>query len=425
MGAMTRPIPYRALLSALIAVLLAGCAGSQGDLPSCRIGPDDGPPPLADRGIGGTGIIPGEVKTADRGIGGTGIVGVVTGFASICVNGYEIVYPPDAPTEIGGLPAQPGQLRAGQIVTLTAQGDGRILATDRISADYLLIGPVEAKDPAIRRLTIAGQVVTLSPDARGQIAPAVGTWVAVSGFMAPPVDGKADLVATRLDPAAGGRVVVTGLVTAARDGRPMVGQLNVASSTALPVGSAVVIAGTLSADRLDSANWHAVPALPFATGVGTVSLGGVIVADHGKLRVGPTLTLDASPELLATYATPKLGVISAVRQPTGVLKAAGGRTGGVTGRARADAISGPGSTGGAAGTGTQGDTLSSATPSTPNAQRTTTTGTQSASGSAAAGDAATSTDGQSSSSTGSRSSRANGHGRGGANARSNSGISGR
>lgn len=40
----------------------------------------------ADSGIGGTG------QQAQEGIGGTGIIGVITGFASVCVNGLEILY---------------------------------------------------------------------------------------------------------------------------------------------------------------------------------------------------------------------------------------------------------------------------------------------------------------------------------------------
>ena len=65
------------------------------------VGPDGGAP-IAERGIGGTG---GPATTGDRasaapgpppyglghaGIGGTGMTGIVTGFASVCVDGLEV-----------------------------------------------------------------------------------------------------------------------------------------------------------------------------------------------------------------------------------------------------------------------------------------------------------------------------------------------
>ena len=114
----------------------------------CRIGPDDGPV-LAERGIGGTGAVAGTPsgqdrgiggtgavaaaqdrgiggtgavaeadngKTGgqDRGIGGTGIVGVVTGFASICVNGLEVLYDDSLPVALEDGWARPDALRVGQ-----------------------------------------------------------------------------------------------------------------------------------------------------------------------------------------------------------------------------------------------------------------------------------------------------------------------
>src|SRR2546422_4023925 len=52
-------------------------------------------------GIGGTGI----GKDGSGGIGGTGIVGVITGFASICVNGVEVHYDASPPVSADGRPA--------------------------------------------------------------------------------------------------------------------------------------------------------------------------------------------------------------------------------------------------------------------------------------------------------------------------------
>jgi hypothetical protein len=70
---------------------------------------------LAERGIGGTGTPPGNPELADRGIGGTGIVGVITGFASVCVDGLEIAYDRSAAVDIDGAAGTPAALRVGQI----------------------------------------------------------------------------------------------------------------------------------------------------------------------------------------------------------------------------------------------------------------------------------------------------------------------
>ena len=48
-------------------------------------------------GIGGTGNV-----ANDGGIGGTGIIGIITGFASICVNGVEIHYDINTPVSVDG-----------------------------------------------------------------------------------------------------------------------------------------------------------------------------------------------------------------------------------------------------------------------------------------------------------------------------------
>lgn len=125
--------PFAALL-----LLVAACADRAAPparpIPSpaagtaiCRIGPDGGPPAGTaqevasdDRGIGGTGIQLASAEDDDRGIGGTGIVGVVTGFASICVNGLHVGYDPALPVAFGEVMAPPAALRVGQVVAISA-----------------------------------------------------------------------------------------------------------------------------------------------------------------------------------------------------------------------------------------------------------------------------------------------------------------
>ncbi|MBV8397362.1 MAG: hypothetical protein JOZ17_01325, partial [Acetobacteraceae bacterium] len=108
-------MPVRAAgLLAILLLAVSSCARPEAHRPPtppqsgeathevCRVGPDGGPllsdrgiggtgaafkvpPAVADRGIGGTGAAFAPSNWADRGIGGTGIIGVITGFASVCL----------------------------------------------------------------------------------------------------------------------------------------------------------------------------------------------------------------------------------------------------------------------------------------------------------------------------------------------------
>ncbi|UJP06433.1 MAG: DUF5666 domain-containing protein [Nitrosomonas sp.] len=90
-----------------------------------------------DGGIGGTGSV------ADRGgIGGTGIVGVITGFASICVNGLEVHYSTNTPIVVDGHAATMRELAIGQLVAARATGTGFELTADNIAVIHAVVGPV-------------------------------------------------------------------------------------------------------------------------------------------------------------------------------------------------------------------------------------------------------------------------------------------
>ena len=194
-------------LAAAVALLLAqGCAVSAPPLstplpisaalpaegPLCRVGPDGGPPQTADRGIGGTGA-PATLQ-ADRGIGGTGIIGVITGFASLCLAGREIVYGPDLPITEDGRTTAVTALRAGQVAAVEA---GPTLTARRVAIRHELVGPVQENEAGILR--IAGQRVAILPQTLGVQAPPKDTWVAISGFR----DTDGMIQATRIDPLPG------------------------------------------------------------------------------------------------------------------------------------------------------------------------------------------------------------------------------
>ena len=175
----------------------------------CRIGRDGGPV-VADRGIGGTGA----PRVADRGIGGTGIVGVVTGFASICVNGLEVRFDHGATVDIDGVAASTAALRAGQVVAILASGPSTAPVAQTISVRREVVGQVEAVELGSGMATIAGQPVAVVPGTWGAARLRLGDWVSVSGLR----NAAGTLVASRLDSAPGGafaahgKVVVDGTV---------------------------------------------------------------------------------------------------------------------------------------------------------------------------------------------------------------------
>ncbi|MBE9605120.1 hypothetical protein IAI18_09605 [Acetobacteraceae bacterium H6797] len=210
----------RRSLALLLALALAACTATPpppknepvADQPGmCRIGPDGGPPAnaqLADRGIGGTGIS----AEGDRGIGGTGIIGVITGFASICVNGLEVEYDPSLlpPAPAHGLPPGP---RVGQLVIIEAGGSADTLRARRIETRYEVSGPVEQLRGQ-EGLRVAGQEIRFAPGMAGEMVLQPGDWAAVSGLQQP--DGR--ILATRIDRRQPGPITIHGVLRRDGDG---------------------------------------------------------------------------------------------------------------------------------------------------------------------------------------------------------------
>lgn len=130
-------------------------------------------------GLGGTGS-PAAAVASEGGLGGTGIVGVVTGFASICVNGVKVEYTPDTPVQRDGAPVPLSELAVGQVVALQATGEGDRLQAERIAVLDAATGPLAAVDPVSGRFELMGQGGTAltRADLAGLQA---GDWVRVSG----------------------------------------------------------------------------------------------------------------------------------------------------------------------------------------------------------------------------------------------------
>lgn len=153
-----------------------GCANQSATLPSI---------PAQAPGLGGTGlqaIKPGVGGTGidDPGLGGTGIVGVITGFASVCVNGVEVHFDDSTPINENGQPASMNALAVGKVVAIQAQAKGTEFVARRISVLNSVEGPVDAVHLATGTLSVLGQTVTVPAGvAFGAIQ--VGQWVQASG----------------------------------------------------------------------------------------------------------------------------------------------------------------------------------------------------------------------------------------------------
>lgn len=268
--------------------------------PICRVGPD-GRPLFAERGIGGTGSPAGAVQQAERGIGGTGgpatleaergiggtgIVGVVTGFASICLAGEEVAIDETVPIRAEGRPAGIDSLRAGQVAAINAQGSAGGLRAREIALRFEVSGPVESAG-AEGELRVAGQRVRVSGATWGERNPRVGDWVAVSGLRGE--DGV--IQATRIDKQPPGPVVVHGVLQE-RPGGLAVGDLPIQG---LPLAygpgrnltvSGPYLAGALQADSVAPDVLAEDPVAYFGPTTQWFVLEAFVVGGNGGFRLG-------------------------------------------------------------------------------------------------------------------------------------------
>lgn len=128
-------------------------------------------------GIGGTGI----TNAGVGGMGGTGIVGVITGFASICINGLEVQYDASTPVIADGQGATTQELAVGQVVAVRASGAGAQLVASNIALIHAVVGPVSRVDASTGQLELLGQAVRADNLAElSNLQP--GQWVQVSGY---------------------------------------------------------------------------------------------------------------------------------------------------------------------------------------------------------------------------------------------------
>ncbi|WPC68602.1 DUF5666 domain-containing protein [Rhodoferax ferrireducens] len=190
-------------------------------------------------GIGGTGMVASKPLFGEGGIGGTGIVGVITGFASICVNGIEVHYDEKTPVRDNGQSGSASQLAVGQVVAVTATEDGAQITARGISMIHTIVGPVSALDVAKGHLEVVGQEVSALESVDLTVLH-TGDWVRVGGYRT----ANGAVMASRVDPfsvqATEQLAQVRGPVSVLQGNTVMVGDTQIdLASLALPHGLAV------------------------------------------------------------------------------------------------------------------------------------------------------------------------------------------
>ena len=242
-------------------------------------------------GIGGTGIDPG-------GIGGTGIVGVITGFASICVNGLEVQFDDTTPVSDAGEPVSARQLALGQLVAVQARGRGAELSASRIALIHTVVGPIGTLDAVAGQMVVLGQTVVVQ-DRHDLDDLRPGDWVRVSGLR----QARAVIAATRIDAIAPQpQVQLTGIVEGVQDDQATVGQARVRiaagrGAAGLVPGREITVAG-----RWDGLTLFAQRVLQEPTRQGIAGASRVVLEGFVHAAGGGQLDLGLGPLSLAPGA---------------------------------------------------------------------------------------------------------------------------
>ena len=182
-NAQTLPINVCATQASMVNPAIGSGVGGTGIVASgSGIGGTGAPLVQSDPGgIGGTGILAAKPAFGEGGMGGTGIVGVITGFASICVNGLEVEYDATTPVWDNGQRSSARRLEVGQVVSITVAESGNQIKARSIGTVHAVVGPVAAFDLGKGTLQVLGQKMEVK-DVQKLAKLQLGQWVRVSGL---------------------------------------------------------------------------------------------------------------------------------------------------------------------------------------------------------------------------------------------------
>ena len=243
-------------------------------------------------GMGGTGTLANasQLTPGSGGMGGTGIVGIITGFASICVGGVEVHYDPGTPVSINGQPGSTRALATGQLVVVRARAVGQQLRASGIGAIDAVNGVVTGVDRAARAIQVLGQTVRVD-NARGQDINTInpGASIRVSGLRA----ANGVIEASRIDAApAGAQSSLLGIVSRVDGNTAVVNGTRVAlparvSGEPLAAGAEVFVSGDWKGNELQARRVESQPVRRAIGGAERAILEGIVTGRQGRdIRIG-------------------------------------------------------------------------------------------------------------------------------------------
>ena len=210
--------------------------GGTGEQASSGVG---GTGEQANSGVGGTGA------QASSGVGGTGIVGVITGFASVCVNGLEVHYDNKTKVDVDGQTSAINALYIGQLVAIESIDNGDLLEAERISVSHIMVGKIEKIDVAQYTLQILGQTVSYSRNTYGSANLKLNQTVQLSGLVA----ANNQIYALRIDPVAPSTPSsIVGVI----DSAGKINGVNISSSKPINAGNSVQVSGNWNGRALQA-----------------------------------------------------------------------------------------------------------------------------------------------------------------------------
>jgi hypothetical protein len=251
-------------------------------------------------GIGGTGITV-QAEPGVGGMGGTGIVGVITGFASICVNDVEVHLDAKTPVTDNGVEVSAGTLAVGQVVAVRASGFGKEVMANRVALVHVAVGPVDSMNAATGEFTVLGQTArTVVTGETSKLV--VGNWVRVSGYR----EAGGQIAASHVEPVPPqAQAQLVGVVERTASQTLVVSGTAVRSSDAQSVerptvGTEVLVTGSWDGKTLLAQKFKSEPTQQFIGAVERVVYEGYVHAlgnrtidlGRGALRMNDDMKLD-------------------------------------------------------------------------------------------------------------------------------------